>query len=676
MRTKLTAKHPRPASSERTPVRPGSASARKPTRPARPKPFEAEAGATREGAASKGGGAKRPAGAKPAGSGARSPRAEGSFARERGAAPTGAPRRFEGAGERGERAPRHFEGSPERGERAPRREFGERAERAPRRFEGSAERGERAPRREFGERAERAPRRFEGSAERGEHTPRREFGERGERAPRRFEGSAERGERAPRREFGERGERAPRREFGERSDRAPRRFEGNAERGERAPRSFGERAPRRDDGERRPFSGPRAGAGRPPEGGARGDRPVRRERDSAERPRFGSDRGEPQERRGGDRGTRSDSAPRRFEGERGERSFAKPVSGGYGERTERPARATREDRGERGASGEWTPSRRESGERTERRDRPARSFDNTLPAASRRFGDDRPARAAKPRTSASKASQPLDTTVDAARPPRRDREDAPGMLRLSKLMSKLGICSRREADEWIEKGWVMVDGERVDTLGAKVFPDQRIDIDPAAEAAQSSQVTVIIHKPVGLVSGQAEDDYQPAITLVTPENRWEGDRSGIGFSLSHLRQLAPAGRLDIDSTGLLVLTQDGRIAKQLIGGHSEVDKEYLVRVAYGERTVDVESHFPAEKLALLCHGLSLDDVALKPAQVSWQNGEQLRFVLREGKKRQIRRMCELVGLDVLGLKRVRVGQVMLGALPPGQWRYLSADESF
>lgn len=184
----------------------------------------------------------------------------------------------------------------------------------------------------------------------------------------------------------------------------------------------------------------------------------------------------------------------------------------------------------------------------------------------------------------------------------------------------------------------MVDGERVDTLGTKVFPDQRIDIDPAAEAFQSSQVTVIVHKPVGLVSGQAEDGYQPAITLVTPENRWEGDHSGIRFSASHLRQLAPAGRLDIDSTGLLVLTQDGRIAKQLIGGHSDVDKEYLVRVAYGDHTVDVESHFPAEKIALLRHGLSLDDVALKPAQVSWQNGEQLRFVLREGKKRQIRRM--------------------------------------
>ncbi|CAB3771759.1 pseudouridine synthase [Paraburkholderia solisilvae] len=250
------------------------------------------------------------------------------------------------------------------------------------------------------------------------------------------------------------------------------------------------------------------------------------------------------------------------------------------------------------------------------------------------------------------------------------------MLRLSKLMSELGLCSRREADEWIEKGWVSVDGERIDTLGTRVRPDVRIDIDPAAEAVQASRVTVLLHKPIGYVSGQAEDGYQPAITLVTPENRWDGDRTDIRYSVAHLRQLAPAGRLDIDSTGLLVLTQDGRIAKQLIGGHSEVDKEYLVRVTYGDVQTDVEQHFPPESLAQLRHGLELDGVPLKVAQVSWQNGEQLRFVLREGKKRQIRRMCELVGLQVVGLKRVRMGHVTLGALPQGQWRYLSADEMF
>lgn len=134
-----------------------------------------------------------------------------------------------------------------------------------------------------------------------------------------------------------------------------------------------------------------------------------------------------------------------------------------------------------------------------------------------------------------------------------------------------------------------------------------------------------------------------------------------------LQGLAVAGRLDIDSQGLLVLTQDGRIAKKLIGEDSEVDKEYLVRV---------QGRLSEAGLALLNHGLSLDGKPLRPAQVRWQNADQLRFVLREGKKRQIRRMCELVGLRVVGLKRVRIGRVSLGDLPAGQWRYLRADERF
>ena len=301
-----------------------------------------------------------------------------------------------------------------------------------------------------------------------------------------------------------------------------------------------------------------------------------------------------------------------------------------------------------------------------------------LPAAASASTRERPARADKAPRSAAPGRGPARPEESAPRPAahRRDHDDAPGTLRLSKLMSELGLCSRREADEWIENGWVKVDGQTIDTLGSKVRPDQRIEIDPAAQAIQARLVTILIHKPVGYVSGQAEDGYQPAVTLVTPDNRWEGDHSDIRFSVSHLRQLAPAGRLDIDSTGLLVLTQDGRIAKRLIGGHSEVEKEYLVRVTYGEMTAEIDQHFPLESLELLRHGLELDDVPLKPAKVSWQNGEQLRFVLREGKKRQIRRMCELVGLEVVGLKRVRMGSVPLGALPPGQWRYLSADESF
>ena len=134
-----------------------------------------------------------------------------------------------------------------------------------------------------------------------------------------------------------------------------------------------------------------------------------------------------------------------------------------------------------------------------------------------------------------------------------------------------------------------------------------------------------------------------------------------------MRGLAPAGRLDIDSQGLLVLTQDGRIAKQLIGEDSQIEKEYLVRV---------DGQLSEKDLKLLNHGLSLDGARLKPAKVSWQNKDQLRFILKEGKKRQIRRMCELVGLKVVGLKRVRIGKVRLGDLPQGEWRYLRPDERF
>ncbi|KAG0194687.1 hypothetical protein DFQ28_007833 [Apophysomyces sp. BC1034] len=243
-------------------------------------------------------------------------------------------------------------------------------------------------------------------------------------------------------------------------------------------------------------------------------------------------------------------------------------------------------------------------------------------------------------------------------------------------MSELGLCSRREADEWIEKGWVRVDGQVVDTLGAKVTAAQRIDVLPNARAAQARQVTIVLNKPVGYVSGQPEDGYPPAVALVTPTNRWREDRAPTRFSATHLRSLAPAGRLDIDSTGLLILTQDGRVAKQLIGEHSEIEKEYWVRVRYGAHVQQVDQHFPPQQLAQLREGLSLDGVKLKLARVEWQNGEQLRFVLREGRKRQIRRMCERVGLEVVGLKRVRMGHVVLGALPPGKWRYLRADEHF
>jgi 23S rRNA pseudouridine2604 synthase len=240
-------------------------------------------------------------------------------------------------------------------------------------------------------------------------------------------------------------------------------------------------------------------------------------------------------------------------------------------------------------------------------------------------------------------------------------------VRLSKLMAAQGLCSRREADAYIERGLVYVDGERITQLGTRIFPNQRITLARAAAAEQTGRVTVLLNKPIGYVSGQPEPGYRPAVTLIGPETHFAGDRSAARFERAHLKGLAPAGRLDIDSSGLLVLTQDGRIARQLIGEESAVEKEYLVRV---------QGRLSARGLELLNHGLSLDGTPLKRAHVTWQNRDQLRFVLQEGKKRQIRRMCELVGLQAVGLKRVRIGNIRLGDLPLGQWRYLGAQETF
>ena len=239
----------------------------------------------------------------------------------------------------------------------------------------------------------------------------------------------------------------------------------------------------------------------------------------------------------------------------------------------------------------------------------------------------------------------------------------------------MGLCSRREADEWIERGWVQVNGQ-IAAMGTKVGPQDKVTVDRRADAAQAQRVTILLHKPVGYVSGQAEDGYEPAVVLFQARNHWQGDAAHTRFAPAQLRGLAPAGRLDIDSTGLLVLTQDGRVARHLIGEDSDVEKEYLVRVAYGDVVQDVQRAFPAAQLARLHHGLSLDGKALKPARVEWLNDDQLRFILKEGKKRQIRRMCEAVGLKVTGLKRVRIGGVALGHLPVGQWRYLGPQERF
>jgi 23S rRNA pseudouridine2604 synthase len=244
------------------------------------------------------------------------------------------------------------------------------------------------------------------------------------------------------------------------------------------------------------------------------------------------------------------------------------------------------------------------------------------------------------------------------------------LLRLSKLMSERGLCSRREADEYIAKGLVRVNGEIVSELGTKVTPDVSITLEAEAMRNQKSLVTIIMNKPIGYVSAQPEpgSGYEPAIRLVNDRNQFGMQKRVL--SRGDLQGIAVVGRLDIDSQGLLIFTQDGRLAKKIIGENSDIEKEYIVRVTY----TGAERSLPPDKLKLLNFGLSIDGEKLKPAKVEWINDDQLRFILKEGKKRQIRKMCEQVGLQVNGLKRVRVGKLHLGKIPEGQWRFLEDKE--
>ena len=239
------------------------------------------------------------------------------------------------------------------------------------------------------------------------------------------------------------------------------------------------------------------------------------------------------------------------------------------------------------------------------------------------------------------------------------------LVRLSKLMSERGLCSRREADKLIAAGAVLVNGMPVTQLGTKVERNVAVELSETGRRQQQQLVTIMLNKPVGLVSGQAEAPYRPAITLIRPDTHSKIDKGRLRLTPKHTKGLAPIGRLDIESQGLLLFSQDGRVAKRVIGEHTDVEKEYLVRV---------KQMVSDQQLNALRHGLSLDGQALKPARVSQINNDQLKFILKQGKKRQIRRMCDAVGLTVHSLKRVRIGQLKLGKLALGEWRFVGANE--
>ncbi len=229
--------------------------------------------------------------------------------------------------------------------------------------------------------------------------------------------------------------------------------------------------------------------------------------------------------------------------------------------------------------------------------------------------------------------------------------------RINKYLSNRYFCSRREAEELVLKGWVKVNGKTLRELSYLAQKEDEVCLNKKALIFLKKKQTIFINKPRGYVSGQAERKHKPAITLVVAKNF---AAPGPCPKIQH-KGFAPAGRLDEDSNGLLILTQNGFLAKKIIGPHSDVEKEYRVKVS-GPLT--------PEKIKKLCFGLHLDGKKLKKAQVTQISKNELRFILKEGKKRQIRRMCHLVNLQVISLERIRIGSLKLGSLPSGCWQLL------
>jgi 23S rRNA pseudouridine2604 synthase len=241
------------------------------------------------------------------------------------------------------------------------------------------------------------------------------------------------------------------------------------------------------------------------------------------------------------------------------------------------------------------------------------------------------------------------------------RYDEAEPQRVNRWLGQSGVCSRREAEALIAQGLVQIDGELVSDPGHKIQAGQTLVLNDSAQARLENQLSVVVNKPVGFVSAQPDPGQVPAARLLTRANLF-GPPAPIPAATT---RLAPMGRLDMDSRGLLILSEDGVLAKAVIGPASELDKEYLVQVT---------GTITEPKLASLRHGLQLDGRELKPAKVTLIGDQQLRFILTEGRNRQIRRMCEAVGLNVVDLLRIRIGPLDLSDLPEGRWRPLSDEE--
>ncbi len=236
-------------------------------------------------------------------------------------------------------------------------------------------------------------------------------------------------------------------------------------------------------------------------------------------------------------------------------------------------------------------------------------------------------------------------------------------IRLAKRVAAIRGCSRADAERYVEGGWVSVDGIVIDRPQHKVTTEL-VTIDDDASLTPLEPATLLLHKPQGFdtISGS-----NPAATLAVAGARWSEDASGVRPLKRHLANLTPLVPLDREASGLIVLTQDGRVWRRLTEDGDEIEHEYIVEVA-GE--------IAPWGLRRLNHGLSYEGRELPPCKVSWQNEIRLRFAIKGVQGGQLRAMCKQVNLDVVSIRRLRIGRIPLGKLPEGQWRYLPANERF
>jgi 23S rRNA pseudouridine2604 synthase len=243
-------------------------------------------------------------------------------------------------------------------------------------------------------------------------------------------------------------------------------------------------------------------------------------------------------------------------------------------------------------------------------------------------------------------------------------------IRLAKHVADSAGCSRREAEQYIEGGWVRVDGETVEEPGFRVTPQQKVELLPEATLTSIEPVTILLHKPAGVDTGPAAGpvaEDNPALQLLTPDRHAADDRSPNRFLKRHLTGLTLTGPLETSASGLLVFTQDWRIVRKLIDDAARIEHEYIVEVS-GELAPD--------GLALLNHGLQFNGKALPPIKVSWQNETRLRFALKTPPRGLIEHMCGKVGLTAVAIKRIRIGRLPMAGLAAGEWRYLLGYEQF